>query len=778
MNSLKKLLLVSASCAVLPICGHSQSNETEPTEESETRVFETVTVTARFREEGVQSIGASVGALGGDELTRDGIEDFDDISRRIVGIGLVDRGPNQNDVTIRGAASSVPATLVDTLPGSSPVVSQFFNDIPIGSPDGSQRDFNLYDLNRVEVLRGPQPTLFGEGSVGGTIRYISNEPSLNGDKPISVKTNADLSFTESGGVNHTIQGAVDYTLVPDALGVRVTGFYKDLSGFVDNPTTGFEDANDINSFGGSLTLLAEPTERIRLKLFAKVEEDDHGEGWLIDVGSDPSELTYSRPIAGQNKDDALLLGGTVTFEGDNYTLDWISGYYERDRNFSSWNPTINFIAGFASLPVLVAPIADTTTNTFRIASEEQVSQEVRFVSEFEGPLNFTAGLFYKDSKYDVVGETTELPGLEAITFPQTSVPLESETKRETEQYSGFAELTFDVSDKLSVIGGARYVHEDVVGEVAVNKAVFPFPPLINVGLLTYLSTPDLFAGVFDTEQTFELRKWLPKASLEYSIDDDKLIYASWSKGIRNGGVNSTGAVGFNTVVLGALPNDPAVTLPLLTYGEDETEALEIGAKTVWLGGDLTLNAALFQMDFNDVQTAFAPTGGFNMIVNASDQRVQGLELEGRWRVADWASTFFGVTLNDAEFRDDVDINFDNLITPGVDISAGNSPIGVADVQALFGLDFYHDIGSNGLELTGGLNATYLGERFTDAPNTAISKVPALSLVNARIGFQKDNWAISAYVNNLTNEIELVNSNPVQQYVNQPRVIGVSLSAEF
>lgn len=196
-----------------------------------------IIVTARFREESVQDIGASISAIDSSAILREGINDFEDIARRTPGVTAVDRGPSQNDISIRGISNGVSQRLSD-LGGSGPLVSQFLDDIPVAAATASQRDFNYFDFDRIEILRGPQPTLFGEGSVGGTIRYFSRSPQLSGAPVSDMQFVSRLSFTEDGGANISASAAASFILVPDKLAIRVVGNYRRDEGFIDNPCSG------------------------------------------------------------------------------------------------------------------------------------------------------------------------------------------------------------------------------------------------------------------------------------------------------------------------------------------------------------------------------------------------------------------------------------------------------------------------------------------------------------------------------------------------------------
>ena len=241
VTKLTRLVFVSAALATT--VGMAVPALAQPADDS-AGVIEEIVVTARLREESAQDIGQSIRAIAQDEIERAGIVDFGDIARRTAGLDFTYRGPNANEVSIRGVAKIVNQGTLDIL-GSQPVVSQFVDSVPIQAASSRQRDVNTFDMSRIEVLRGPQPTYFGEGSVGGTVRYFSNAPTL--EAGVRGAANVRMGSVQDGGEAFTVQGVIDATLVPDVLGVRVVGFTRDDEGFIDNALTRTDDYNDYQS---------------------------------------------------------------------------------------------------------------------------------------------------------------------------------------------------------------------------------------------------------------------------------------------------------------------------------------------------------------------------------------------------------------------------------------------------------------------------------------------------------------------------------------------------
>ncbi|QIB66991.1 TonB-dependent receptor [Kineobactrum salinum] len=392
---------------------------------------------------------------------------------------------------MRGVAKLVNGAILDIL-GTLPLVSQFVDDVPVIAASSRQRDFNTFDFDRVEILKGPQPTYFGEGSVGGTVRYFSATPTL--ESGVSGKVNANLSTTENGGDNHTLNGVVDLTLIPDKLGVRLVGFTRDDDGFIDNELTGQEDYNDYRSDGGRLVVLALPTDELRIQFSAHVANDDHGGDWIADVAASNPQFSQ-RPLDEEWQDDYELYNLTLEYDFGPVRVTSITGYYERELSYSRYD----FVQALNSLPVLFGIQGDVITNTY--TRDENLTQELRLVSDLQGPLNFVAGLFYKDadSFNSSSAVSPQIEALNANFLALTGSGAEpnglffgSEVVGDPanrEQLAVFGELTFEVSDRVRLIGGARWLNEDLASPVQ-NPATQNDPALAVCALAADF-TPDV-----------------------------------------------------------------------------------------------------------------------------------------------------------------------------------------------------------------------------------------------------------------------------------------------
>ena len=764
--------------------GMAQADDTSPAVENSTAdtaptmLFEEIIVTARFREEGVQSIGASIAALSGDDLSRLNITDVDSLARNIAGFQNIKRQPNFNEISIRGVTNAA-----STFATSAPF-GIFIDDVSVASRS-FQPDYNMFDLNRVEVLRGPQPTLFGEGSVGGTIRYFSNDPDLDGPVMTGV-AHGQFETIKDGGNAYRVENATSLVLVPGKLGVRLMGYYSEDNGFIDNPNPALnaEDINFFESVGGRVVVLAQPVDDLEIRVSAFIRDDDTGEQTQIDPGSDPQDLTFSAASkTGSSKDDVELYSARLTYDFGVMEATSITGLYKRDftRNAFSGGNTAFFATLFPTVdPTIFAAIAD---------DDESFSQEVRFVSNLDGPLNFIGGFFYKDVAA-INSVFLDGPDFAGVTTPSTTILVNERQTRDSREYSGFVELTYEVTDRLRLIGGIRYTDEELVTTLDVNEVVAldlseiydEDNPIGFSDNLTRLSDAGL-----GNDFVFDLKRWLPRGAIEYDVSDRVLVYANVAKGARNGGTNSA------LSALTASGGDDARFAELLRFDEDEVLSVEWGAKTSWMEGALVANVGMYYSKYQNTQIlTFTPFVGTR---NGADQRVIGMEIETSYSVNDYLSSFFNVSILDGEFTDDFSSRDLSSIGIEFNVPEGNEPINAPTLSFSAGYDFAYPIANSGMNVISNGSFQYVGERFSTTENFVSTKVPSLEILNVRVGVEGERWALKLFVTNALNQIEeqFLDSNGAGAFVdadgrldapvslavvNRPRTIGVDLTIRY
>ena len=749
---------------------------------SETPVYEEIIVTARFRNETVQDIGGAVSALDNTSIERAGITDFEDIAARIPGLNLNDRGPNQNDIGIRGVANGAQQGLADT--GlSGPLVSQFLDDVPLAQSTASQRDFNLFDFDRVEVLRGPQPTFFGEGSVGGTIRYATRDPDLNAEQISDSIVKTGLSFTEDGGTNYSVSAASSLVVVPDKFAIRGVLNYRDDDGFIDNNVLDQNNINDYESVSGRIVALFEPSDELSVRFMTFIGRDDIGESNAVAAPPfSADDLISNSPIDGDSEDDFELYSLKVSYDFGAVTVSSITGLFNRDSSREFLCPACAAFGAFLPVPI--------TPRTVLEADDRSFTQEIRLVSQTEGPLSFIGGLYYQDTRLNTSNDTDAPEFGDFVVLPAGSdILFEQRARIESEQFSAFVELTYEVADNLRLIGGVRYVDEEIVNEttlstLALGGGPFGLEPPFVLGNLTDFVTG---AGLSNVG-VFTLDRFLPRGAIEFDVSNDFLLYGSIATGARNGNLNPSSSAFF------ASGGDPAVFSDVREFSDDEVLSYEVGVKTRWADGAFTLNVAAFFSEFDDPQVQVS--NPFVMVANGPELEIFGVELESLWRINDNWTVFFSGAYQDTEFQDSQLLSPATLATGfEFDLAEGNENSNTPEWSYSVGADAAFPISGQGMLFTGHVSYNYVGQRFSTVTNFPSSRMSSLGILNLRLGVETDSWSVVAYADNLANEVEftsidgnlglpLVNANGDLDFfadtfaVNRPRTIGLEANFRF
>jgi len=772
-------------------------------EPAETSVRDELVVTARFRKESVQDIGGSVTALNEEQIARSGISDFEDLARRVAGVELLDRGPNTNEINIRGVTNSIQVS------GNvlQPLVSILVDDIAVASASAAQRDFNFFDFDRVEVLRGPQPTYFGEGAMGGAIRYFSSDPDLDSDKLMEGTISGGVSATNNGGVNYRVENATSLILVPGKLGVRLVGFYRKDDGYIDNIGLGMDDMNDFKSVGGRAVVLYRPTDDLTIRFAAHIGRDDIGELNFIEpstIGSSVGTEDLVAPslslIDGLNEDDFEIYSGKISYDAGPVTIESITGYYGRKREAETFSSayTYGFEGFFNAFPPFDTASnllsSDLTAIAQTRGKEKNISQEFRFISDFEGPLNFVAGVFFQDTKSTGTALVSG-DGYANITDSGTTDIERTTTQVDTRQYSGFVEFSYDVTDRFRLFAGTRYVSEKVTSTLVESYVIGIFSPI-------FTNPADIYAPIYfpvpnDVESltapggpgvTFEftLNTFLPRGGFEFDVNDTMMLYGTAARGIRNGGLNSPfSALGFGPVGSQAF-------LDALTYDSDDIVTGEVGLKTTWLDGNAIVNIAGFYTDFDNPQIGISNPGA--LIANGPNLRIYGFEIESSFKLNDYISTFFSGNFTEAEYTEGMSVfAISGAPADYQDLAKGNRPPNVPKYSFSAGADVNYPIW-NDVELTGQVAFQYIGERETFPQNFPSGRLGSLEMLNLRLGFATDRWSLTGYVTNALNDIELqavtiptsaatlvngvLDGALSSAFVNRPRTTGVTLTIHY
>lgn len=713
---------------------------------------ETITVTAQRRgAQGIQDVPISITALGEDKLELLGADDFIDFAFNVPGLSFEDFGPTgaegNRDLTLRGISSS-----------SGPTVGFYLDEASIPF-----RDPKLLDIARIEVLRGPQPSLYGAGSVGGTIRFITNQPRA--DKFEGSLGATALSVNEGGEGLH-LDGVVNIPIVEDRIAARIVGFYRTEDGYIDNvlsrPATSDtvvdepiigdllnidRDVNDEETFGVRAQVAFFINDNLTVTPSVFHQDTSIGARPVFDVDLDLDDLQQVRLTPTPEEDVFTLYNLTVDQD-----LGWgeivsSTSYFETDFG------QIQDLTGFIRANAPFSPAAAMETEK----TEETFAQEIRLVTDFESRFNFVIGGFFRDYQRRF-RQSWFIPGFNDAAV-EAGVPLFvpdeafflADDILNLEEFAVFGEIIVNITDKLELAAGGRWF--SVEQEETLNESgFFAFPPFDDV-----VTQSD--------ESSFR-----PKVQLSYKPTDDALIYAVASEGFRVGGVNrplpdicdaALTAGGFSDVPAG--------------FESDSVWNYEAGVKTSWAEDRLIANVSGYYMDWSDIQQSIVfPECGFGFLGNGGNARSIGVEFDLTARPIEGLELSAVGSFIDAELTEDA---------PSISGEEGERLLNVPRWSGALSAYYYFPAFRGFTGLVGG-DFRYVGEQFESFDQDDPGSVrESYTLTNLRAGMQDDDWQFAVFVQNLTDERPILsvrgNFSGTRAVTSvRPRTIGVELKRSF
>ncbi|NJN40827.1 MAG: TonB-dependent receptor [Gammaproteobacteria bacterium] len=596
-----------------------------------------VVVTARKREEKLQDIPESIQAISQQTINRAGLQELEDYSRFVPSMSYTAQAPGANKLIFRGVADTDRSFYSDTS------AAIYLDEQPLTQPTQTPEP-RLVDIERIEALSGPQGTLYGGSAQSGTLRIITNKPDVS---ELQIITDSTVKQGSDSDLSHDFSAVVNVPLIPNELAVRLVGFSAKDGGFIDNvlgssPGGTFDNADvaaknqngEGEYLGGRATMRWLPSEDWAVTA-GVVFQDFKGSGNQDHEPGNVGTLNNVRFFDEERKDKWTQAG--LTFEADLGFADLVSAttYFTRDVTYHLDNTVylsylrdiyINYAAtnyAFGPDPVGLGWNQDQNTKRF--------SQEFRLSNE--GPKwSWLAGLFYESfndewefrSQMDDFESTTAWQdywqpyyGAEAGASENTFYRIRNHTK--VEQYAAFGELTYQLDDQWSFIVGGRWFSAERDRHFRLYQ-----PADVELQNEHPVKTTDDFAK---------------KASVRYRFDDQRMIYALYSEGYRNGGENIVrqGAV---------LPRE---------FDPDKLKNYEIGFKSRWLDGRLQANLSVFHMAWEDFQTELSDPGPLfaTMVVNAGDATIDGAELDLSLAPVDGLDLGLNVGYLDAQLTDDI-----------------------------------------------------------------------------------------------------------------------------
>ena len=625
-----------------------------------------VIVTAQKREENVQRVPLSIQVLGNAKLEQLQIKDVNDYVKFLPSVSIQTIGPGYTDVYMRGVASGEN----NNHSGPLPTTASYLDEAPITTIGGAL-DVHIYDIARVEALAGPQGTLYGASSEAGTIRIITNKPKIG---VFEAAYDVSANDVDHGGVGYSGEGFVNIP-VNDKVAIRLVGWGEHDAGYIDNvpgtrtyPSSGItisnaaiakNNYNDVDLYGGRAALKIDLNENWTVSPTIMFQDEvSHGV-----FGYDPTigDLKVSHFFPERTHDRWYQAGLTIEGHISNFDLVYAGSMMKRDihslsdySDYSFFYDQAPFFYGtyiYDNGGNLIDP-SQTIQGLDRFTKQ---SHELRISSPTDSRFRFVGGLFYERQSHNIRQRYVieDLADSLSVSDAPDTLWL-TQQLRVDRDYAAFGEATFDITPKLSVTGGLRVFKYDnsLVGFFGfgsgfsshTGEAACFEPTIVAGGPCT-----DLDKRVSETGVTHKL-------NLTYHIDDSRMLYATWSRGFRPGGINRRSDF------------PPYVSDFLTNY--------EVGWKTSWLGGKVRFNGALYLEEWNNFQFSFLGANGLTNIRNAPQAEIKGVEADLNWR-PDNHWTFSGAgSFTDAKLT----ANFCQALVNGVAVTNCAAPEALSGSQ--------------------------------------------------------------------------------------------------
>ena len=765
--------------------GAAPADATAADTSSDTGLSE-VTVTAERQKSTIQDTPVSVSALTGEQLSAAGLTRVEDIAHEVPGLSMRTAGPGLTEYEARGLASNG---------GAAPTVGFYLDEIPLSPPALSQSgkvviDPNLYDIERVEILRGPQGTLYGSGSMGGTVKVLTNQPKLG---TFEGSAQATVSDTDGGGGNYGGNLMINVP-VGDVLAVRfvLSDLYR--SGWIDNRTvspfpidvdlaTGhrgpvettpvtsvFHNANDERLSSGRISILYKPSDDFSVLAFAMTQNLRMGGYDLLDgspTSAAPSRVSDAHyeafPLREIVKDDISIFGLTINANLGFADLTSATSYWGRLGVQAQDASESIYAANGGNTPFV--PVAYYERDPSR-----QLGQELRLTSHDVRGLHWVAGVFYSDL-HSVWNEIGASPLNATPAIPDGSY-FTSWNPYHVTQTALFADGSYKITEQWKLSAGVRWY--DYKSEQDEFSWGYDGPNL----------TPPAAAQVTKASD----RGFNPRVNLAYIPSPDLTTYATISKGFRPGGANQ---------ILPPPTEPPFCQNGALQFGPDAAWNYEVGEKAKLFGNWLTINSDIYYIKWTGVQQVITLPCGYQYYNNAGDGRSFGPELEVNAKLSnEWTASLSGawtdakITRPNASYTSflmNVALLPDGVTHPCSAASTCTAPImNVVKDTASLSLTYSTTVAGD-YQLTARVADQFVGPSQDVAYYFGYT-LPSYNLVNARMGVTHGSWSADLFVDNLTNKVALMTANNtsfqfnipelVRYSTNQPRTVGTQINYHF
>lgn len=772
--------------------------------------LEEVTVTASKRSENLQDVPIAITALDSQALERLQVRSFNDYAMQVPSLSFTASRPGFAQMTMRGISSGS-----NSSSGSLPTVGMYLDEQPVTTIAGPI-DVHMYDIARVEVLPGPQGTLYGASSQAGTVRVITNKPDPT---RFSSAYNVEGNTIKNGSLGGTAEGFVNLP-ISDKIAARIVGWYEERSGYIDNvPGTVVEKSgvvrdnanfvkdhyNTVELFGARAALRIDLTDNWTVTPSVVTQQTDT-EGrfaqqrWYNTArGSTlPDNLSVKEFSPTRSSDNWVDAALTVQGKLGKFDVTYAGGALRRTTQ--SQNDYVEYEIFYdAYSEWWPAPSGSYTRGS---ANYKMYSNELRIASPQEDRVRFVAGLFYNRQQQMFVSdfrwEEVLQPQYTITGWPNTSYLLYQE--RVNEDSAAFGEVNWDITSKLTLTGGFRRFEYDnsLEGFYGFGPNAYgtsPPPPLVPGG-------PPGPGGSYNGEQMcltvekwreapcLNLAKqtdgkgWTPKVSASYKVTDRALVYATYSKGFRPGGVNRV---------------DEAIP-----YVEDFLSNYEIGWKTTWFDNRLRFNTAIYYGEWEDFQFNFTGSNGIASIANAGSAEVKGVDTQIEWAPTSNLTLTFAGTYADAylssnycgrTLADGTPVTSNPCVVPGrapfaplapTDTQLPGSPKVKGNVSARYAFPL---LGHEAYVSGDFMYQSRVWSEMRTRQRGILGQRSPYGLGNLYMGMKKDNYSVDLFVRNVFDKrasvqrfsdctITVCGSSSVYDVIVPPRMIGLQFGQRF
>jgi iron complex outermembrane recepter protein len=757
-----------AASAPAPATAASTASPAAPAAQSpDKELVQTVVVTANRRRERARDVAGSVSVQSGTDLQRRGATSLQDVAGFVPGLTVSGEADGLKRASIRGITTG------SLQIGSS--VAVYLDESPISLSSSIvggaalSPDIDPLDVERIEVLKGPQGSLYGASALGGLIKYVTIAPDL---KSLEGRVEVGVSKIDHGGSGHSLRGAVNVPLIKDLLAMRVTAYDRQDPGYIDDTLRNLKDINKSTNRGVRWSSLLKPSAAFDARLTLDTQELKTADSSAPQYdaatlapryGDYGVQNRFAQPVDNKYDRAALTLNYDLGFASLLSVSSWMK---MRNNLVLDGSNLFGFVdsvtaAAYARLGFPVAPVGVTGARGVATLTTTKKVQEFRLTSPSGGRFDWLAGVFWQQEATDYPAHYDVYSGTN-FTTPAVADYSRSDTYADLHELSAYVNGTLRITDTFDVQAGVRYA--DVRQDYAVRR---------QQGFNYFTRGPSLSPA--NQEQSKQSPStWM--LSPRWRLGADNMVYARAATGYRPGGPNVPGPIG--------TPAAPPVK-------SDSIINYEVGWKGAWPAAGVDMAASLFRIDWKGIQvSAIDSATGYVYYTNGGKAHTQGLEYEGGWRPVNALRLSGTLTAMQAKLDQDV---------AAVSGKRGDDIPYTPKLSGALSADYSLDAGSGQVSIgaswryTGKERPTFTSQSGTPfAPGMATPALPAYQLLDLRASYVFDRWTLGLLVKNALDKRAPINFSgnsvipnmttgvlaPASVAVTAPRSISVTLGADF